>query len=56
MRERKPKLNDRIKHTEHGYDRVNEGKVVELLGAQFIYITDDGHHRHCNYNEDWRKI
>ena len=50
-----PKLGDKIEHT----CRLNgkfEGKVIELLAMQFIYETQDGHHRHCLFREDWRYI
>lgn len=49
----KPALNDRIRHVEYYFDRVNEGVVVELLGAQFIYKTDKCEIRHCNYDGEW---
>jgi len=50
-----PVLGDRITHT----CRLNgtfEGTVVQLLGMQFVYETDDGHSRFCLFREDWKKL
>jgi len=61
-----------IEHSEPGMDRVATGKVVELLGAQFVYevhkVVEKGKEkipvnktstRMCLYNdssESWKKI
>ena len=42
-----PKVGDKIVHHEPYFDRNNEGVVVQLLAAQFIYETKDGNRRHC---------
>ena len=50
-----PQIGERIEHT----CRLNgtfQGVVIEMLSAQFVYKTDDGHDRFCLFREDWRKI
>jgi len=50
---KQPELGDRIEHT----CRLNgtfEGVVIELLGMQFVYKTDDGHERFCLFKETWK--
>ena len=49
-----PQLGDYIVHNEPYFDRVNEGVVVQLLSAQFIYETKEGNRRHCLFKEDWK--
>lgn len=52
---KKPELGDKIEHT----CRLNgkfEGKVIQLLAAQFVYKTSSGHSRFCLFKEDWKKI
>ena len=39
---KRPKLNDEIIHTEYTYNRVNQGKVIQLLDMQFLYQMKDG--------------
>ena len=46
-------LGDYIIHKEPYFDRVNKGKVVQLLAMQFVYETEDGNRRHCMFREDW---
>ena len=48
-----PKVGDKIVHHEPYFDRNNEGVVVQLLAAQFIYETKDGNRRHCLFRDDW---
>ena len=55
-RDKKPELGDRIIHKEPAFNRENEGEVIELLGAQFVYKTDKGHERFCLYKELWNKV
>jgi len=58
-----------IEHSEPSFDRVATGKVVELLGAQFVYevhkVVEKGREkipvdktstRMCMFNETWSKI
>jgi len=58
-----------IEHSEPGMDRVATGKVVELLGAQFVYevhkVVEKGREkipvdktstRMCMFDEIWSKI
>ncbi len=52
---KKPKIGDWILHNEPFHDRISEGEVAQLLSAQFVYKTKDGHWRMCLYNENWRK-
>ena len=51
-----PKVGDKIVHNEPYFDRSNEGVVVQLLSAQFVYETEDGNRRHCMFREDWSYI
>ena len=56
MRKRKhPEIGDRIEHTSTLNGKF-EGKVIELLGMQFVYKTDDGHERFCLFKEDWKHV
>ena len=55
-RDKKPEIGDRINHKEPAFDRENEGVVIQLLGAQFVYKTDAGHERFCLYKELWTKV
>tara|TARA_R110001632_G_scaffold229079_3_gene364843 strand:+ start:2643 stop:2822 length:180 start_codon:yes stop_codon:yes gene_type:complete len=50
---KKPQVGHTIVHKEHAMRRENTGKVIELLACQFIYQTDGGEIRHCNYTENW---
>ena len=47
---KRPKLNDEIIHTEYTYNRVNQGKVIQLLDMQFLYQMKDGAIRHCMFD------
>ena len=51
---KKPKIGDIITHSEPAFLRENTGTVVQLLGNQFVYKTEEGHLRHCNYDEIWK--
>tara|TARA_B100001105_G_scaffold252288_1_gene243699 strand:+ start:464 stop:655 length:192 start_codon:yes stop_codon:yes gene_type:complete len=51
-----PEIGDYIEHREPYFDRVNRGKVILLLSAQFVYETKDGQTRFCLFKEDWNKI
>ena len=53
---KQPKLGDRILHKEPAFRRENEGVVIEMLGMQFVYKTDNGEERFCLFKEDWKKI
>lgn len=53
---KKPEVGDIIEHIEPHFNRVNTGKVVNILSAQFCYVTDKGDHRMCLFNEQWRKL
>ena len=53
---KKPSIGDIILHKEPAFNRENTGQVTELLGMQFIYETQDGQTRHCNYGELWQVI
>ena len=33
-----------------------KGKVIEILGMQFVYKTDDGQERFCLFREDWKIV
>lgn len=50
-----PKLGDRIEHT-CTLNGKFEGVVIELLGTQFVYKTDNGQERFCLLREIWKKI
>jgi hypothetical protein len=52
-RKKQPTLRDVIVHTEASYNRVSEGKVIQLLSMQFLYEERDGAIRHCLFEEDW---
>ena len=52
---KQPKLGDRIEHI-CSLNGKFEGVVIELLGMQFVYKTDDGHERFCLFKEAWRKL
>lgn len=51
---KKPKLGQRIVHEEPTFSRTNEGKVIQLLSAQFVYKTDENELRFCMYKEPWK--
>ncbi len=51
---KKPNIGDIIVHNEPTFNRESTGKVIQLLGLQFIYETEEGHIRHCNYGELWK--
>ena len=53
---KEPAIGDYIQHSEPAFDRVNEGKVVQLLAMQFIYETPKGNLRHCMFTEQWKHI
>ena len=50
-----PELGDKIEHT-CSLNGKFEGKVIQLLSAQFVYKTSSGHSRFCLFKEDWKKI
>ena len=52
---KQPELGDRIEHT-CTLNGKFEGVVIELLGMQFVYKTDDGHERLCLFKEYWKKV
>jgi hypothetical protein len=52
---KQPQLGDRIEHT-CSLNGKFEGKVVQLLGMQFVYETDKGETRFCLFREVWKKI
>ena len=65
----KPDVEDIIEHSEPASERVATGKVVQLLGSQFVYevhkIVEKGREkipadktstRMCMFNESWKKI
>lgn len=52
---KKPAVGDDIVHEEPEWSRVTEGKVVQLLSAFFVYVTQDGTERSCLYKDTWRK-
>jgi len=56
MKVKKPNIGDIILHKEPAFHRENTGKVIQLLGMQFIYETEEGHQRHCNYAELWQVL
>ena len=52
---KQPEIGDRIEHI----CRLNgpfEGVVIEILGMQFVYRTDEGHDRFCLFKEIWKKV
>lgn len=52
-KQKQPQIGDIIEHT----CRLNgtfEGKVIEILGMQFVYKTNEGHERFCLFREDWK--
>jgi hypothetical protein len=54
-KKKSPSIGDKIEHT----CRLNgkfEGKVIQLLAAQFVYETEKGFIRHCMFREEWRYI
>lgn len=52
-RKKSPQLGDYIEHKEPAFDRINEGKVIQLLSMQFLYETPSGNIRHCMFTEQW---
>jgi len=53
---RKPELGDYIQHHEPHFNRTREGTVVQLLSAQFVYLTETKNRWMCMYNEQWKKL
>ena len=53
---KQPKVGDRIRHTVPNLGIVNEGTVVQLLSAQFVYETDDGYSGFCLFTELWKEV
>ncbi len=51
---KKPNLGDVILHTCPLSLNIYEGKVVQLLSAQFAYETNYGTIRLCMFNENWK--
>jgi len=50
-----PNIGDKIEH----FCRLNgefKGEVIELLGTQFVYKTEDGQERFCLFREQWKII
>lgn len=54
-KQKRPELGDRIEHT-CSLNGKFEGIVIQMLGMQFIYKTDDGQDRFCLFKETWKKI
>ena len=54
-KQKRPELGDRIEHT-CSLNGKFEGIVIQMLGMQFIYKTDDGQERFCLFKETWKKI
>jgi hypothetical protein len=54
-KQKRPELGDRIEHT-CSLNGKFEGTVIQMLGMQFIYKTDDGQERFCLFKETWKKI
>ena len=54
-KQQRPELGDRIEHT-CSLNGKFEGIVIQMLGMQFIYKTDDGQERFCLFKETWKKI
>jgi len=53
---KKPKVGDTIEHT-CTLNGTYRGKVKQLLGMQFTYITEDtGQERFCLYKEVWKHV
>ena len=53
---KRPKVGDRIRHTVPNLGIVNEGTVVQLLSAQFVYETDDGYSGSCLFTGLWKEV
>ncbi len=54
-KEKKPEIGDWIIHTEPAFDRENEGEVIQILSAQFIYQPPgNAVSRHCMFRELWK--
>lgn len=52
---KKPELGDWIVHTEPAFKRENEGEVIQLLAAQFVYQPPGNTvSRFCLYKELWK--
>jgi hypothetical protein len=48
----KPEVGDLIEHTCRLNGRF-EGRITQLLSAQFVYETSTGNTRFCMFREDW---
>jgi len=48
-----PEVGDYIEHREPYFNRINEGKIIEMLSMQFVYKTPKGETRYCLFREDW---
>ena len=55
MPTKKPEIGNLIEHTCNLNGKF-EGKVVQMLGMQFVYETEDGQTRFCLFRETWRKL
>ena len=54
---KKPQEGDWIAHRAmmvNGDIVDHEGMVVSLLSVQFTYEDEDGRHRFCMYDDDWK--
>jgi len=49
----KPNIGDKIEHFCPLNGEFN-GEVIELLGTQFVYKTEDGQERFCLFKEQWK--
>lgn len=56
MTVRKPKVKQKIVHSEPEFPRETTGTVTALLSAQFAYETPEGITRYCLYKEIWRPL
>jgi len=54
-KQKRPEIGDRIEHI-CSLNGKFEGTVIEMLGMQFIYKTDNGQERFCLFKENWKKI
>jgi hypothetical protein len=55
MATKKPEIGDKIEHICNLNGKF-QGKVVQLLGMQFVYETETGNTRFCLFRETWRKL
>lgn len=51
---KRPKLNNLVTHIDPLSGKAYDGKVIQLLSAQFAYETSNGTIRLCMFNENWK--